>query len=84
MLQVGDIITVRYSEKLVDAGNELLVNKSGVITGLKHSFQKIVGVYADVRVFRRVKNYYIPIISVEGPDDVSRSKTLKLLKQITL
>lgn len=84
MLQPGDPISIRYSDKLVDAGNELLVNKTGTITALKHSYGKIVGVYADVRVFRKLKNYYIPIISVEGPDDISRYKSLKLLKQTIL
>lgn len=84
MIKVGDNIVIRYSDKLVDAGNELLVNKAGVVTGLKRAFGKVVGVYADVRVFRKSKNYYIPLISVEGPDDISRSKTFKLLKQTVL
>lgn len=84
MLKVGDAITIRYSKKLASDGNNLLTNRVGIVTSLKMSGGKLVGVYADVKVMRRTRNYYIPLASIEGPEEVNRIRTLSLLKSTTL
>lgn len=84
MLKVGDTITIRYSKKLAQDGNSLLVNRTGVVSSLKISGGNLVGVYANVKVMKRIRNYYIPISSIEGPEDVNRIRTLSILKSTIL
>lgn len=84
MLKVGDTITIRYSKKLASDGNNLLTNRMGIVTSLKMSGGNLMGVYADVKVMRRTRNYYIPLASIEGPEEVNRIRTLSLLKSTTL
>lgn len=84
MLKVGDEITIRYSKKLAQDGNNLLTNRTGIVSALKISNGNLVGVYADVKVMRRMRNYYIPLASIEGPEDINRIRTLSILKSTIL
>lgn len=84
MLKAGDKITVRNSKQLAQKGLNLLTNRTGVVTKTLVSQGRILGAYADIKVMRRVKNYYIPIESIEGPDSVNRVRTLSLLKATVL
>lgn len=84
MLKVGDKITIRYSKKLAQDGNNLLTNRMGVVSALKMSNGNLVGVYADVKVMKRMRNYYIPLASIEGPEDINRIRTLSILKSTIL
>lgn len=61
-----------------------LVNKTGVITRILNSQGKLLGVYADVKVMRKMRNYYIPVESIEGPDSINRVRTLSILKSTIL
>lgn len=83
-LSVGNKVTIKYSKQLFDNGNDSLVNKTGVITQLLKIGKNVVGVYVDVRVMRRIKNYYIPVCSVEGPCEISKTRTLSILKSTIL
>ena len=83
-LKPGDQITIRYSKKLEHNGNNLLVNRLGVVTRIVRQGGNITGAYADVKVMRRVKNYYIPICSIEGPDEINKIRNLGMLKTIVL
>ena len=84
MIKIGDKITIRNSKIL--AQNELnsLVNKTGVVTKILNSQGRLLGVYADVKVMRRVRNYYIPVESIEGPDSINRVRSLSILKSTIL
>lgn len=84
MLKVGDKITIRYSKRLAQDGNNLLTNRMGIVSALKLSGGQVVGVYADVKVMRRMRNYYIPLASIEGPEDTNRIRTLSILKSTIL
>lgn len=84
MLKVGDKITIRYSKKLAQDGNNLLTNRTGIVSALRISNGNLVGVYADVKVMRRIRNYYIPLASIEGPEDINRIRTLSILKSTIL
>lgn len=84
MLKVGDKITIRYSKKLAQDGNNMLTNRMGVVSALRLSGGNMVGVYADVKVMRRMRNYYIPLASIEGPEDINRIRTLSILKSTIL
>lgn len=84
MLKVGDKITIRYSKKLAQDGNNLLTNRTGVVSALKMSSGHLTGVYADVKVMKRMRNYYIPLASIEGPKDINRIRTLSILKSTIL
>lgn len=84
MLKVGDKITIRYSKKLAQDGNNLLTNRIGVISALRMSNGNLIGVYADVKVMKRMRNYYIPLASIEGPEDINRIRTLSILKSTIL
>ena len=84
MLKVGDKITIRYSKKLAQDGNSLLTNRMGVVSALKMSGGNLIGVHADVMVMRRIRNYYIPLASIEGPEDINRIRTLSILKSTIL
>lgn len=84
MLKVGDQITIRYSKKLAQDGNNLLTNRIGIVSSLRMSGGNLIGVYADVKVMRRTRNYYIPLASIEGPEDINRIRTLSILKSTIL
>lgn len=84
MLRIGDKITIRSSKNLMRNGLSNLVNKTGVITRILNSQGKLLGVYADVKVMRRMRNYYIPVESIEGPDSINRVRTLSILKSTIL
>lgn len=84
MLKIGDKITIRFSKKLAQNGNTLLVNRIGVITRILTNAGEIVGVYADVEVMRKLRNYYIPINSIEGVDEINKLRTLSILKSTFL
>ena len=60
-LIVGDKIYIRNSKLLK---NESLVNKQGVVTRLLTIRGEIVGAYIDVKIMRKVKNFYIPVLSL--------------------
>lgn len=84
MIKVGDQINIRYSKKLAQDGNNLLTNRIGIVSSLRITGGKLVGVYADVKVMRRVRNYYIPLASIEGSEDINRIRTLSILKSTIL
>lgn len=84
MLKIGDKITIRYSKKLAQNGNNLLVNRVGVVTRILTNAGNIIGVYADVRVMRKLRNYYIPINSIEGVDEINKLRALSILKSTIL
>lgn len=83
-LKVGDEITIRYSKKLEQSGNSLLTNRTGVVTRVLTSGGNLTGAYVDVKVMRRIRNYYIPVSSIEGSDIVNKMKTLSILKSTKL
>lgn len=83
-LMIGDKITIRYSKQLVDNGNNLLTNRTGIVTKLLRIGGGIVGAYVDVKVMRRMRNYYIPVCSIEGPEEIDRTRTLSILKSTIL
>lgn len=83
-LKPGDKITIRYSKKLEQNGNSLLVNRLGEVTRVVTQNGNINGAYVDVKVMRRVRNYYIPICSIEGPDEINKIRNLGILKSIIL
>ena len=84
MIKVGDKITIRNSKELARKELNVLVNKTGVITKILISQGRILGVYADVKVMRRIRNYYIPVESIEGPDSINRVRSLSILKSTVL
>lgn len=84
MLKVGDKITIRYSKKLAQNGNNLLVNRIGVVTRLLFNAGNLIGVYADVKVMRRNRNYYIPYSSIEGCNEINKLRVLSILKSTIL
>jgi len=84
MIRIGDKITIRNSKNLARHGSNSLVNKTGVVTRILNSQGRLLGVYADVKVMRRVRNYYIPVESIEGPDSINRVRTLSILKSTIL
>lgn len=83
-LKVGDQITIRYSKKLEQNSNSLLTNRTGTITRILFTGGNLTGVYVDVKVMRRIRNFYIPISSVEGPDIINKMRTLSILKSTKL
>lgn len=83
-LKIGDEITIRYSKKLEQNGNSLLTNRTGVVTKVITSGGNLAGAYVDVKVMRRVRNYYIPVSSIEGSDMVNKMRTLSILKSTKL
>ncbi len=83
-LKVGDQITIRYSKKLEQNGNSLLTNRTGVVTRILFTGGNLTGAYVDVKVMRRLRNYYIPISSIEGPDTINKMRTLSILKSTIL
>lgn len=83
-LKVGDTITIRYSKKLDQNGNNLLVNRTGVVTRILTSNGEVVGVYADVLVMRRARNFYIPVCSIDGSEEINRMRNLSILKSTIL
>lgn len=83
-LKVGDQITIRYSKKLEQNGNSLLTNRAGVVTRILFTGGNLTGAYVDVKVMRRIRNYYIPISSIEGPDTINKMRTLSILKSTIL
>lgn len=83
-LKVGDRVTIRYSKKLEQNGNSLLTNRTGVVTRILFTGGNLTGAYVDVKVMRRVRNYYIPISSIEGPDLINKMRTLSILKSTIL
>lgn len=83
-LKAGDKITVRYSKRLERNGNAFLANRSGVVTRVVMSGGRIAGVFADIKMVKRARNYYIPICSVDGSDDINRLRTLGILKSTIL
>lgn len=83
-LKIGDEITIRYFKKLEQNGNSLLTNRTGIVTRILFTGGNLTGAYVDVKVMRRVRNYYIPISSIEGPDNINRIRTLSILKSTIL
>lgn len=83
-LKVGDQITIRYSKKLEQNGNSLLTNRTGVVTRILFTGGNLIGAYVDVKVMKRVRNFYIPISSIEGPDIINKMRTLSILKSTIL
>lgn len=83
-LKVGDKVTIRYSKKLEQNGNSLLTNRTGIVTRILFTGGNLTGAYVDVKVMRRVRNYYIPISSIEGPDIINKMRTLSILKSTIL
>lgn len=83
-LKVGDRVTIRYSKKLEQNGNSLLTNRTGIVTRILFTGENLTGAYVDVKVMRRVRNYYIPISSIEGPDLINKMRTLSILKSTVL
>lgn len=84
ILKIGDEITIRYSKKLAQNGNNMLTNKTGIVTRILVTGGNMVGAYVDVKVMRRIRNYYIPISSIEGPDEINKIRTLSILKSTVL
>lgn len=84
MLKAGDVITIRYSRKLAQSGNSLLANRTGVVTRVLASGGEVLGVYADVTVMRRPRNYYIPSCSIDGSEEINRVRSLNILKSTKL
>lgn len=84
MLKIGEKITIRYSKQLADRNLNALINKSGIVTRVLQSNGKVFGCYADVKVMRKVRNYYIPEKSIEGPEEVNTARVLSLLKVTVL
>ena len=84
MIKIGDKVTIRNSKELARKELNVLVNKTGVVTKVLISQGRILGVYADVKVMRRVRNYYIPVESIEGPDSINRVRSLSILKSTIL
>ena len=80
-LIVGDKIYIRNSKLLK---NESLLNKQGVVTRLLTIRGEIVGAYIDVKIMRKVKNFYIPVNSIEGVDKINKTRTLGILKSTIL
>lgn len=83
-LKIGDKVTIRYSKKLEQNGNSLLTNRTGIVTRILFTGGNLTGAYVDVKVMRRVRNYYIPISSIEGPDIINKMRTLSILKSTIL
>lgn len=83
-IKVGDIITVRFSKKLEHNGNAHLVNHSGVITRLYKQNGELQGVYADININNRVRNYYIPIRSIDDSESLNKMRVLSILKSTVL
>lgn len=83
-LKVGDRVTIRYSKKLEQNGNSFLTNRTGIVTRILFTGGNLTGAYVDVKVMRRVRNYYIPISSIEGPDLINKMRTLSILKSTVL
>ena len=83
-LKVGDRVTIRYSKKLEQNGNSLLTNRTGIVTRILFTGGNLTGAYVDVNVMRRVRNYYIPISSIEGPYLINKKRTLSILKSTVL
>lgn len=84
VLKTGDEITIRYSKKLAQNGNNMLTNKTGIVTRVLMAGGNMVGAYVDVKVMRRIRNYYIPISSIEGPEEINKIRTLSILKSTVL
>lgn len=83
-LMVGDKITIKYSKRLSNSGNDSLINKTGIVTKLLRVGKNIIGVYVDVKIMRRTKNYFIPACSIEGPEEIEEIRTLSILKSTIL
>lgn len=84
MIAPGDKITVRYSKKLAQSRNLLLVGRLGIVTRVIANGEKLSGVYADVKVMKRLRSYYIPGDSIEGVDEINQLRTLSILKSTIL
>lgn len=84
MLKVGDKIVIRFSKKLAKKGNTLLVNRNGTVTRLVVSNGELTGVFADVKVMRKSRNYYIPADSIGGCNEINRLRALSILKSSIL
>lgn len=83
-MNVGDKITIRYSKKLERHGNAGIANKTGVITRVFAPGGRVMGAYVDVCVARKVKNYYVPASSIEGPDEIGKVCVLSILKSAVI
>ena len=84
MLKIGDKITIRNSKSLAKKNLNVLVNKTGTITRILNSQGKLLGVYADVKVMRKIRNDYIPVESIEGPDSINRIRTQSIIQATIL
>lgn len=83
-LKVGDEITIRYSKKLEQNGNSLLTNRTGIVTRILVVGGNLLGAYVNVLVMRRIRNFYVPISSIEGPEAINKMRTLSILKSTLL
>lgn len=83
-LKVGDEVTIRYSKKLDQNGHSLLTNRTGVVTRILYTGGNLVGAYVDVKAMKKIRNFYIPICSIEGPEKINRMRTLSILKSTVL
>ena len=83
-LQIGDKITVRHSLHLENPGHISLRNKSGEVTKIITSEGRLVGAFVNIKINRKVRNYFIPAASIEAPDVVNKARTLSLLKSTDL
>lgn len=84
MLNKGDKITIRSSKWLIEKGLRCLFNKKGIVTKILTVDGKLVGAFVDVKVQKKIKNYYVPSDSIEGIESISRMRTLSLLKDTVL
>ena len=84
MIKAGDKITVKYSRHLSQTGCTVLANRVGVVTQVVEHNGQLQGVYADVFVMKRTRNYYIPLDSIDGPECVNRIQSINLLKNIII
>lgn len=84
MLRIGDKITIKKSNQLTQSGNGFLVNKKAVITQLALHGGSVGGVYADVKIMRKTRNFYIPLKSVESLEDVNKVRVQCILKSTVL
>lgn len=83
-LNIGDKVTVIYSKELEKAGQTVLVSRSGHVTDIVEDCGVIKGAYIDIMVMRRIRNYFVPINSIDGSEDINKIRTLDILKSTIL
>lgn len=83
-LNKGDKVTVIYSKELERAAQTVLVGRLGHVTGIVEDCGVIKGAYIDIMVMRRIRNYFVPINSIDGSEDINKIRTLDILKSTIL